>query len=90
MLTHVCVEDHVYDEAPELSVVSLLHVVENIAVVFLHHPNINRCNKIRFYLAYIRDSLFMIFLISDMVTTLPEKGRYMMVFEYRPIVVQQG
>ena len=39
MLTHVCVEDHVYDEAPELSVVSLLHVVKNIAATILTYQS---------------------------------------------------
>ena len=37
MLAHVCMQDHVNNEASELSKVSLLHVVENVAIVFLNH-----------------------------------------------------
>ena len=53
MLTHICMKDHFNNQVAEFTEVSLLHVVENIAVVFLHHPNINRCNANRFFIAFI-------------------------------------
>ena len=46
MLTHICMKDHFNNQVAEFTEVSLLHVVENIAVVFLHHPNINRYDTI--------------------------------------------
>ena len=52
MLTHICMKDHFNNQVAEFTEVSLLHVVENIAVVFLHHPNINRCNANRFFIAF--------------------------------------
>ena len=82
-------KDHFNNQVAEFTEVSLLHVVENIAVVFLHHPNINRYDTI-FDSLYRCILFYTIFFIADKVTSLPEKGRYMMIFEYRPIVVQQG
>ena len=93
MLTHICMKDHFNNQVAEFTEVSLLHVVENIAVVFLHHPNINRCSTNRFSIAYSRVKYYLLILFSLLLirfTSLPEKGRYMMIFEYRPIVVQQG
>ena len=64
MLTHICMKDHFNNQVAEFTEVSLLHVVENIAVVFLHHPNINRCNTNRFSMAYSRNSSFYSFFYS--------------------------
>ena len=38
MLTHVRMKNHLDDQVSKFSEISLLHVVENIAVMFLHHP----------------------------------------------------
>ena len=45
MLAHVGVEYHVDDEIPELAIISLLHVVKDVAVtVFAYQPARERQN----------------------------------------------
>ena len=78
MLTHICMKDHFNNQVAEFTEVSLLHVVENIAVVFLHHPNINRCSINRFSIAYSRAKYLLyisifIFFITDKVYELTGK-----------------
>ena len=38
MLTHVRMKNHLDDQISKFTEISLLHVVENIAIMFLHHP----------------------------------------------------
>ena len=70
MLTHICMKDHFNNQVAEFTEVSLLHVVENIAVVFLHHPNIDRCNTNISSIAYSRVIVLFFILFSLLVIRL--------------------